>query len=190
MSRKPRMSRLLKWAVIVAVCTVLIYGAYMVCLRLAYPQKYEQTVTVYAAEYHVPPSLVYAIIHTESHFKEDAVSSKGAKGLMQLTDDTYRWVQTKLPADSRDETAILDPVHNIQSGTKLLAVLHGMFGDDTATVLAAYNAGSTHVTNWLKDARYSADGKTLTVIPFEETEAYVRRVLQTQKRYQALYGIE
>ncbi len=189
MSRSRKGYRLLIWLLIVATAAVGLYYAYTACLRLVYPLKYEATVTAFAEQYDVPPSLIYAVIHTESHFREDAVSAAGAKGLMQLTEETYLWIQTKLPGEPQPIEEMSDPTHNIRCGTKLLSVLIEMF-EVPETALAAYNAGSTHVKNWLRDSRYSADGKRLTAIPFEETDRYVQRVLETQKRYQTLYGIK
>ncbi|MBQ5841332.1 MAG: transglycosylase SLT domain-containing protein, partial [Clostridia bacterium] len=60
-------------------------------LRAIYPVAYSDSVLAAAAEYGIAPSLIYAVIHTESHFKTDARSSAGAKGLMQLTDSTFQW---------------------------------------------------------------------------------------------------
>ena len=58
-------------------------------LRKTHPQKYAESVEKYAAEYDVPESVVYAVIKTESGFTPDAVSLKGAIGLMQITPDTH-----------------------------------------------------------------------------------------------------
>lgn len=172
-----------------AVGGMLLYYAYGVYLKAAYPLKYESVVTTYADEYDLPPSLIYAVIHTESHFREDAVSGAGAKGLMQLMDSTYEWIQTKFPEDPEPLDRIFDPEINIRCGAKLLDVLHQLF-THSETAIAAYNAGNGTVSKWLKNPEYSADGETLTHIPFEETANYVKRVKSTQKRYQTLYDIE
>ena len=163
--------------------------AYRACQKAVYPLKYEEIVSAYAEEYDLPPSLIYAVIHTESRFREDAESAAGAKGLMQLMDNTYEWIQTKLPGDPMPIDRIFEPEVNIRCGTKVLDVLFTMFSKKE-TAIAAYNAGNGTVSKWLKDPAYSADGKTLTHIPYEETANYVKRVLKTQERYQTLYGIE
>lgn len=185
--------KLLKWliavAVIVAVGVAAYPWAYRTYLKAAHPLQYEELVTAYAAENDLPPSLVFAVIRTESHFQPDAVSSAGAKGLMQLMDGTYEWIQTKLPGESEPAERVFDPEVNIRCGTKLLALLIKEFGD-TETALAAYNAGIGTVEGWLKDNRYSADGKTLVNIPIEETNTYVKRVLKAKAQYQALYDME
>ena len=66
---------------------------YIRYMRSAYPVEYEAYVEAYAEEYELPPSLLYAVIRTESEFNPDAVSSAGAVGLMQLTEDTFSWAQ-------------------------------------------------------------------------------------------------
>ncbi len=174
---------------LLAVCGVVLRYAYGAYLKTAYPLKYESIVSAYADEYGLPPSLIYAVIHTESRFREDAVSDAGAKGLMQLMDETYEWIQTKFPEDPEPLERIFEPEINIRCGAKVLDVLHDMF-THPETAIAAYNAGSGTVSKWLQDTRYSADGETLTHIPFTETENYVKRVLNARERYQTLYGIE
>lgn len=188
--------KLFKIAVILAILVVLLTiggvvlrYAHQVYLKAAYPLKYESIVSTYADEYDLPPSLIYAVIHTESHFREDAVSRAGAKGLMQLMDTTYEWIQTKFPEDPQPLERIFEPEINIRCGAKVLDVLHDIF-KHPETAIAAYNAGNGTVSKWLKDPQYSADGQTLTHIPFAETEDYVKRVNHAKERYQTLYGIE
>ena len=174
---------------VLAVGGVVLHYAYEAYLKAAYPLKYESIVTAYANEYELPPSLIYAVIRTESHFRENAVSDVGAKGLMQLMDATYEWVQTKFPENPEPLDRIFEPEINIRCGAKVLDVLHELFAHSD-TAIAAYNAGNGTVSKWLKDPQYSADGETLTHIPFKETANYVKRVKDAQKRYQTLYGIE
>ncbi len=166
-----------------------VYIGYGALQKALYPIKYEAEVTQYAAENGLPPSLVYAVIHTESHFKAEAVSSAGAKGLMQLMDDTFTWVQTRLEGDEDTLDEVLQPAVNIRAGCKLLAIVLEQF-DNVETALAAYNAGSGNVSRWLADEAYSDDGVTLKVIPFTETENYVRRVLKAQELYKTIYAEE
>ncbi|MBR5539856.1 MAG: lytic transglycosylase domain-containing protein [Clostridia bacterium] len=172
-----------------AIGGIVLHCAYKAYLKAAYPLKYESIVSTYANEYDLPPSLIYAVIHTESHFREDAVSHAGAKGLMQLMDETYEWIQTKFPEEPEPPERIFEPEINIRCGAKVLDVLHDMF-THSDTAIAAYNAGSGTVSKWLEDTRYSADGETLMHIPFKETENYVKRVHSARERYQMLYGIE
>lgn len=158
--------------------------------RAAYPDTYRDTVCAMAQEYDVPPSLVFAVIHTESHFRPDAVSTAGAVGLMQVTENTLDWAVMRTGGDATlTVNDLADPEVNIRFGTCVLALLGGMFEDED-TVLAAYNAGMGNVREWLSDSRYSADGVTLCAIPFEETDRYVEKVRDAQKMYQKLYDLE
>lgn len=171
---------------LLAVAIVMYRVGYQAYLKAAYPLKYEELVTRYAEENELPPSLVYAVIHTESRFNEQAVSSAGAKGLMQLMDATYTWVQTRIPGDDEPLEQVFDPEVNIRCGCKVLQIVMSQF-DNTQTALAAYNAGSGNVSKWLKNEEYSDDGVTLKYIPVEETREYVGRVLKAQKMYQTMY---
>lgn len=62
-----------------AIGGIVLHCAYKAYLKAAYPLKYESIVSTYANEYDLPPSLIYAVIHTESHFREDAVSHAAPK---------------------------------------------------------------------------------------------------------------
>lgn len=153
-----------------------------------YPLKYSTSVEAVAEKYNFPPSLIYAVIHTESKFNPNALSSANAKGLMQITDETYQWACRRIGQEATDSAALFDPETNIAYGGLILSLLRERFGD-METALAAYNAGQGKVTEWLKNPSYSQDRKTLTHIPYEETENYVRRVINTQEKYQKLYNI-
>ncbi|MFA0156810.1 lytic transglycosylase domain-containing protein [Vibrio sp. 10N.261.46.A3] len=100
----------------------------------------------------VSPKLIVAVITQESRFKPDAVSPKGAKGLMQLMPVNYQGIDP------------FQPKLNIERGTRLLARLLEKY-QDTALALAAYNAGEGNVK------------KYKGIPPFKETQNYVRRVM-------------
>ena len=174
---------------LVAVLALVWRSGYDALQKAAYPLKYEEPVYRYAEAYGLPPSLVFAVIRTESGFDPDAESSAGAKGLMQLVDGTYEWVQDRLMDDPQPSDKIFEPEVNIRSGCCLLQYLIGRFGN-VETALAAYNAGSGNVAKWLKDARYSDDGVTLKAIPYAETKNYVERVTKAQEAYQELYNVD
>lgn len=153
-----------------------------------YPQKYSEYVSLSASAYGVDESLVYAVIRTESGFRQEVESSAGAMGLMQLMPDTFEWLQTKRDVDTvLSESYLLDPKTNIDYGTYFLSYLLNKYDGNESTAVAAYNAGMTTVDNWLKDSMYSSDGITLSNIPYEETSNYVIRVEKTQSMYEKLY---
>ena len=156
-------------------------------LKEYYPQKYTEIVEENAEKNQLDANLVYAVIHTESKFKENAESGAGACGLMQLTPETYEWVLTHDAVNIPEGGSVWEPENNIEAGTSLLRFLWNHYGSlDVA--LSAYNAGMGNVTKWLEDKKYSGDGKTLDSIPFPETEKYVEKVRFTYRIYQRLYG--
>lgn len=174
--------------------TVLLVGAALL-LRLGYdrfqksfyPLRYTEYVERYAKEYHLEPALVYAVIRSESNFDEDARSRSGACGLMQLMPDTFDWLQES-QKDTYTEKDLFRPEVNIRYGCRYLSMMMERYGL-LRTALCAYNAGTGTVDGWLKDSRYSADGKNLTRIPYEETRNYADSVLQSYDKYKKLYQL-
>lgn len=148
--------------------------------KAEYPIKYSEIVEKYSEEYGVPAAVVYATIRCESGFNPDAASPKGARGLMQITPDTFEWLCTKTGENSQT-LDLLDPDVNIRYGTFFLAMLYEEFGD-AKTAHAAYNAGRGRVRGWLEDENCSKDGK-LYYIPFEETRVYVERIKRATEKY-------
>ena len=153
-------------------------------MRVVFPKKYINEIKSVCEDTKVPHSLVLAIIKAESSFDNDKVSNKGAVGLMQIMPETANYVANLFFAG--EEVNLFDTKQNILTGVTYLVYLFKKFGNEK-TVLAAYNAGEGRVYDWLKNTKYSIDGKTLLSIPFEETATYVKRVLSYQKFYQVLY---
>ena len=179
---------------IIILISIVLIGCLLVAIlskpiqRQIYPIRFGKIVTESAEQYGIAPSLAYAIIHTESKFDRYAISSANAYGLMQITEDTYRWVCQRTGQEFFEVDSLYDPHTNISCGMALIQLLYDQF-ENTETMLAAYNAGQGRVSEWLQNPAYSNDGLTLTHIPYEETEDYVRRVINTQKTYQELYNI-
>lgn len=149
-----------------------------------YPRQYQEEVSRAAAEFSVPEYIIYAVIRTESSFKADAVSSKDAVGLMQVTPDTFNWLLSK-SGEKLTSDKLYDPMINISYGTRFLSMLYEEFGD-WKTVYAGYNAGMNRVRKWLLDPELS-NGKELLEIPFKETLQYVERVAEAAEIYKRLY---
>lgn len=112
-----------------------------------------------ARRHGLDPELVRAVVSVESGFRAEAVSSKGAQGLMQLMPTT---------AAALGVGDAFDPVQNLDGGARHLGALLTLYGGDLQRALAAYNAGEGAV------ARHGG------IPPYRETRAYVRKVL---KRY-------
>jgi soluble lytic murein transglycosylase len=121
------------------------------------------------------PHLLYGVLRQESLFRTDAASSAGALGIAQLTPATARETarRWKLPAPTR--TDLFDPAINITLGAARVAELLERF-DAAPVALGAYNAGETAAARWLPPRTVDSD-VWIENIPFNETRAYVRRVL-------------
>ena len=118
--------------------------------------KYDQFIEHYANKYGIDPTLVRAVIQVESNFNPHCVSSKGARGLMQLMPATARRFGVK---------NIHDPEQNIHGGVRYLAYLMRLFNEDLPRVLAGYNAGENAVL------KYGG------IPPYDETSTYVIRAM-------------
>ena len=157
--------------------------SYRMYLKVEYPKKYTDIVQKYATEYHVDESLIYAVIKCESGFTPDAESSIGAKGLMQITEDTFNWAKSKMKTkDDITYASIYDVDTNIKYGTFVLSQLLAEFVT-TDNALCAYHAGWGSVKRWLASPQYSKDGKTINNIPYRDTKIYVQRVNEALKIY-------
>jgi soluble lytic murein transglycosylase-like protein len=125
--------------------------------------KAVQLAIIRSSEQHrVDPALVRAVIRAESSFDADAISRKGAMGLMQLMPRTARSLKLSNP---------YDPQQNISGGVRYLRYLLDRFDGNVPLALAAYNAGESRVS---RDSRIPA---------ISETREYVRRVLRYYKAY-------
>ena len=180
---------LLSLLVVLALTLSLLRLGYQRYMRSAYPAEYNEYIFQYSQEYGFEPSLIYALIYTESGFNPDAVSSADAIGLMQITEDTFEWAQNRANVgEAIPANELFDPETNIHYGVYILSLLREEFSDEP-TMLAAYNAGIGNVRRWLADSHYSEDGSTLIDIPFKETKDYVEKIPKAQKMYKALYNL-
>ncbi len=166
---------------LMAILGILMFGIVNVVYTV-YPMPYADIVVEMADKYGVDYLLVYAIIQTESRFREDALSPSGAKGLMQIMDITGKWGADEIGISDN----LFDPRTNIEIGTWYIAKLINQY-NDIDMALMAYNAGSGNVAKWLGDTRYSSDGKTVHTIPFKETDDYIDRVNFHRQMYEWLY---
>ena len=182
-----------KKGIIVIVCALIIILLVALrvpekVLKMIYPIKYENFVELYAKEYNVDKYLIYAIIKAESNFDESAVSSKGAKGLMQLMDSTANDILKKEDIYNADEDLnLLEPQVNINLGTKYLSVLINKYSS-IELALVAYNAGSGNTDNWIKQGILKDDGSDVENVPYKETNNYVRKILRDYDIYKNLYN--
>ena len=132
---------------------------------IAQKVHYDRMVNEVAKTYGLDSALLHAVISVESSYRSNAVSRKGAAGLMQLMPVLARHYGVANP---------LDPVQNLHGGAKHLRHLLKAYKNDVSLALAAYNSGETAV------ARH---GKRIP--PFRETTSYVPRVLGFYRKYRA-----
>lgn len=157
--------------------------------RAQHPLYYESLIRQYAAEQNIDPALIAAIILCESSYDPQSVSRLGARGLMQLMEDTAGWVAHKLDEDDADYSfdRLFDPETNIRFGSWYLGYLSRRFNGDNKKVVCAYHAGQGNVDAWLKNPSYSSDGVTLDTIPTQDTASYAGRVLRAIDVYHKYY---
>ncbi len=125
-------------------------------------KHYDQLIREISQRHNINPALVKAVIKAESDFDPNAVSKKGARGLMQLMPQTLK------------DLKVYDPFHpreNINGGVRFLKRLLKRFNNNLSLTLAAYNAGPETVE------RYE------TIPPYQETQRYVKKVLNYFDRY-------
>ena len=170
------------------VLIIIIVNAVKLGVQTVYPRQYVKLVEENAEQFEIDESLLYALIKSESGFDKNAVSSVGAKGLTQITPDTFSWLQTKT-GEKYEEDALFDPEISVYYGSYFLDMLLEEFGD-TETALAAYHAGRGKVNEWLADPRISPDGVVLENIPYKDTAGYVKRVIKNTEKYKKIYDIE
>ncbi len=141
-----------------------ITGARAASFKAEYGAVIEEIARTYALE----GALIHAVVSAESAYNARAVSKKGAAGLMQLMPET---------AQRYGVTDRFDPVQNLHGGARYLSDLLKMFSGNMSLALAAYNAGENNVVKYGNQ-----------IPPFQETKAYVPKVLDLYRRYQGSGG--
>lgn len=127
------------------------------------PGRYFALIKRIAGRFGVEPALVRAVIAVESGYDPNAISKRGAGGLMQLMPETARRYGV---------TDVFDPAQNVRGGVQYLADLLSHFDNDLRLALAAYNAGESAVLKY--------DGR---MPPYPETRQYVPKVVAIYRKY-------
>ena len=156
--------------------------------RTVYPLEYEGAIRTSARRNDLDPSLVAAVIYAESRFDAHARSSYGAVGLMQLLPETAAQIARETGGVAFVPADLDDPRVNIRYGCYYLRTVLDRFGGDRVAAIAAYNAGAGVVAEWEVAARAEGHPLRLADIPYAETRAYVRSVLEARKIYRETYG--
>jgi soluble lytic murein transglycosylase len=157
--------------------------------ELTLPLRHEDIIRQQAAAKRLDPSLVAAVIYTESRFR-DQTSHAGARGLMQITPDTARYIARLSGGTSFQQGDLATPRINIAYGTYYLRYLLNRYNGNEVLALAAYNGGEGNVDRWVAQAQTSERSLTTEAIPFAETRGYVQQVLDARVRYRSTYATE
>lgn len=177
------MKKLIKFIIKLFIIIFLVELVYLYFI----PKKYDDIIDKYSSEYNVDRSLVKAVIFKESRFKETAVSSKGAIGLMQLMPSTALWLMNKLKIE---DYKIESADNNIRLGTYYLSYLMNLMDSDEEHALLAYNAGPENAKCWVNSEGYSKEDMD-NYVDFNETRKYVREIKLTKNiiSFMDKYGI-
>jgi len=144
--------------------------------------KYRDYIEKYAAENDVHPAFIAAIILRESSYNPSAESNVGARGLMQVMEDTYSFVNRKLE-DGATWADMYDAETNIRYGCWYIGYLSKIFNGDPIRIACAYHAGPNNVKLWAM--KYASDGVHLNIedIPMEDTRYYAGKVMNAYAIY-------
>jgi soluble lytic murein transglycosylase len=170
-------------AVIAALAAVVVFFGDEV-RELTLPLRHDDIIRQQAADKGLDPALIAAIIYEESRFR-DQTSHAGARGLMQVTPETARFIARDSGGTEFVEGDLATPQINIAYGSYFLRYLLEKYDGDRELAIAAYNAGETNVNKWLVGA--GADFE-VDDIRFPETRAYVENVLERRDDYADHYA--
>ena len=140
-----------------------------------------------AAEKHLDPALIAAVIYAETKF-DPRNSAAGAEGLMQIMPETALFLAHRSGATTFATSDLATPAVNIAYGSYYLRYLLDEYHGNVTDALAAYNGGESNVDRWIAAARAQGHGLTIDEIPFPETRAYVAKVLSAEHKYRSKYA--
>jgi soluble lytic murein transglycosylase len=155
--------------------------------EMFYPFGWRVELTDAAGRAALDPHFVAAVVREESSFYPQARSRVGARGLMQLMPETARPMAQARRLSFADGAVLDDPAVNLDLGSTFLGLLLRDFGDPRLAA-AAYNAGPTRVREWWAQRRSDDLEVWIEQIPFNETRAFVKRVMLSWDEYRRLYG--
>ena len=152
-----------------------------------YPAPYRQAIIRAAKDRKLDPRFILALIRQESVFKPFAKSPAGARGLLQLTMDAAQKYASGAGYSNLRENELYQPETSIMLGAEYLESLTKMFPQLLEPVAASYNGGEDNVARWLKRSKGKDPGVFTSEIGFDETKAYVQKVMSNYRVYRQLY---
>ena len=187
-TRQKHFNKYISFTVILILILIILGCTKEILLKKIYPIKYKEYAEKYAEEYGVDELLIYAIIKSESNFKENSTSSSGAVGLMQLMEETAKEAAQKIEDKYISKDELYNPELNIKLGTYYFSELLQKYDGNIELALIAYNAGTGNVANWIEKGIIKQDGSDIENVPYQETNMYVRKILRDYEIYNKLWG--
>jgi len=155
--------------------------------EILFPRPYWTDLQREAMANSLNPYLVASLIRQESEFNPGAVSHANAYGLMQLLPQVGKGEARAAHIRHFSIASLLEPTVNIQLGTHYFREMVTQYNGQVEYALAAYNAGSNRVDDWLHSGHYRDVPEFVESIPFTETREYVQAIVRNAKVYQRLY---
>ncbi len=152
----------------------------------AWPAPYEAELQHATRSGQPPAELVYSIMREESGYRPDVISVSGARGLLQLMPETATRVARAVQLDAFEPDDLFRPAVNIELGSAYLGQLLARFDGNAAAAIGSYNAGPEAVARW-QPGSGEAEDVWIEQIPYDQTRAYVKRVLRSLHVYRVLY---
>lgn len=147
--------------------------------------NYQDQINEYSDKYNVDPLLTASIVKVESDFDNDAQSHQGAKGLMQLLDETAKHSAEVIGEDYYPDK-LNDIDYNLKLGVGYYNYLYNYY-NNKELALAAYNGGVGNVDKWIDQGILDKDKPDISKIPFDETRQYVTKVMANYEVYKTFY---
>lgn len=153
-----------------------------------FPKAYWPDLRKYSVLNGLDPYLVASLIRQESEFNALALSRANAVGLMQLLPKTGKTVAKQVRLKGYSAPQLYTPAVNLELGTRYFKDMVDKYNGQFEYALAAYNAGSDRVGDWLGQGHYRDPQEFVESIPFTETREYVQAILRNANVYRQLYG--
>ncbi|MDR1418413.1 MAG: lytic transglycosylase domain-containing protein [Endomicrobium sp.] len=162
---------------------VIILTIFVILQQLGLFKKniYNNYIYKYSGSFNVDPILIKAIMKKESNLNINAISSRGAVGLMQIMPKTANEISKQLKISNFSINSLKEPKINIMFGVYYISKLLNYYNNNLILALSAYNAGIGNVDKWYKQNKNVA--LNIKDIPFKETQYYVKSAMFTYKVY-------
>ena len=191
-ARRRRIGALVVTALLVALGAGVVAGVGPlgeVIREVTLPLRHDDIIRQQAGDKDVDAALIAAVIYEESKFR-DQTSHAGARGLMQITPETARFIANRSGGVRFQEGDLATPQINISYGAYYLRLLLDHYEGNQTLAVAAYNAGLTNVDRWVREAGGQDGFNADDDIPFPETRHYVDGVNEHRDDYRQHYGDE